>query len=410
MKAVVYHGVGDIRIDNIKEPKIKDENDAIVRLTASAICGTDLHLVRGTLSGMKEGRILGHEGVGVVEEVGKKVRNLKKGDRVVVGSTIACGYCSYCRAGWFAQCDNANPNGPEAGTAFFGGPEDAGGFDGLQAEFARIPFANVGAVKLPEEVEDDQAILISDIFPTGYMAAEIACIEPGRTVAVFGCGPVGQFVIASLKLLGAGRIIAIDTIASRLEMARAQGAEVIDFNAEYPIEAIKDLTGGIGVDRAIDAVGVDANMPHSSPGEKSANAQEKELKQEATRIAQKAKPAGGKWEPGDAPSIVLNWLVESAAKGGTLSIIGVYPTALRSFPIGQAMNKNLTVKMGNCNHRRYIPHLIELVRTGAVDPTEILTQAGPLTGAIDAYKNFDKREPGWVKVMLEPQPAPAKAA
>jgi threonine dehydrogenase-like Zn-dependent dehydrogenase len=410
MKAVVYHGVGDIRIDNVKEPKIQEDNDAIVRLTASAICGTDLHLIRGTLSGMKEGRILGHEGVGIVEEVGKKVRNLKKGDRVVIGSTVACGYCSYCRAGWFAQCDNANPNGPEAGTAFFGGPEDAGGLDGMQAEYVRVPFANVGAVKLPEEMEDDEAILISDIFPTGYMAAEIAGVEPGRTAAVFGCGPVGQFVIASLKLLGAGRIIAIDTIASRLDMARAQGAEVIDFNAEDPIQTIKDLTGGIGVDRAIDAVGIDANMPHSGPGEKMSDAMEKELKQEAKRAMQKAKPAGGNWEPGDAPSIVLNWIVESVAKGGTVSIIGVYSPSLRSFPIGEAMNKNLTVKMGNCNHRRYIPHLIELVRTGAVKPTEILTQVGPLTSALEAYKNFDKREPGWIKVMLEPQPAPARAA
>ena len=410
MKAVVYHDIGDIRIDDVKEPKIQQDNDAIVRLTASAICGTDLHLVRGTLGGMKEGRILGHEGVGVVEEVGKKVRNLKKGDRVVVGSTIACGYCSYCRAGWFAQCDHANPNGPEAGTAFFGGPEDAGGFDGLQAEYARIPFANVGAVKLPEEVQEDEAILISDIFPTGYMAAEIAGIEPGRTVAVFGCGPVGQFVIASLKVLGAGRIIAVDTIPSRLDMARAQGAEVIDFNADDPIQTIKELTGGIGVDRAIDAVGVDANMPHSGPGEKAADAKEKELKQEAQRLVQKAKPSGGNWHPGDAPSLVLRWLVESVAKGATLSIIGVYPPALRTFPIGEALNKNLTIKMGNCNHRRYIPHLIELVRTGAVKPTEILTRVGPLTSALEAYKNFDKREPGWVKVMLEPQPAPARAA
>lgn len=410
MKAVVYHGVGDIRLDNVAEPKIKDANDAIVRLTASAICGTDLHLVRGTLSGMKEGRILGHEGVGVVEEVGKNVRNLKKGDRVVIGSTVACGYCSYCRAGWFAQCDNTNPQGPDAGTVFFGGPEDSGGLDGLQAEYARVPFANVGAVKLPDEVRDDEAILISDIFPTGYMAAEIAGIEPGRTVAVFGCGPVGQFVIASLKLLGAGRIIAVDTIASRLEMARAQGAEVIDFNSDDPVQAIKELTGKIGVDRAIDAVGVDANMPHSGPGEKAADAMEKELKQETTRLVQKANPSGGNWEPGDAPSIVLRWIVESVAKGGTLSIIGVYPPALRTFPIGEALNKNLTIKMGNCNHRRYIPHLIELVRTGAMKPTEILTQAGPLTSALEAYKNFDKREPGWIKVMLEPQPAPAKAA
>jgi threonine dehydrogenase-like Zn-dependent dehydrogenase len=410
MKAVVFHGVGDIRLDTVPEPKLKDPNDAIVRLTASAICGTDLHLVRGTLPGMKSGRVLGHEGVGVVEEVGKSVRNLKKGDRVVVPSTIACGYCSYCRAGWYSQCDHANPNGPEAGTAFFGGPESSGGFDGLQAEFARVPFAHTGLVKLPEEVRDDEAILLSDIFPTGYMAAEIAHIEPGRTVAVFGCGPVGQFVIASLKLLGAGRIFAVDTIPSRLEMARAQGAEVIDFNTSDPIEALKELTGGIGVDRSIDAVGVDAVKPTQGPASRSVKPKADKLKHEVKEVAPETNPKDGNWEPGDAPSLVLDWLVQSVAKGGTLSIIGVYPETVRTFPIGEAMEKNLTLKMGNCNHRKYIPHLVELVRSGAVEPTEILTHAGPITGAVEAYQHFDKREPGWIKVMLEPLPAPARAA
>ncbi len=410
MKAVVFHGVGDIRLDNVAEPKIKEPTDAIVRLTASAICGTDLHLIRGTLPGMKSGRILGHEGVGVVEEVGREVRNLNKGDRVVIPSTIACGYCSYCRAGYYSQCDNANPNGPQAGTAFFGGPEDAGGFDGLQAEYARIPFANAGLLKLPDEINDEQAIMLSDIFPTGYMAAQLAEIKPGKTVAVFGCGPVGQFVIASLKLLDAGRIFAIDTIPSRLEMARAQGAEIIDFNKEDPAQALKDLTGGIGVDRAVDAVGVDANMPHSGAGEKVAHQMEKDFKQEVSRMVEKSNPSGGNWEPGDAPSMVFNWAVDALAKAGTFSIIGVYPLTARTFPIGDAMNKNLTLKMGNCNHRKYIPVLIELVRSGAVNPSEVLTHVGPLTGAIEAYQNFDKREPGWVKVKLEPMAPPAKAA
>jgi threonine dehydrogenase-like Zn-dependent dehydrogenase len=408
MKAVVWHGVGDIRLDNVSEPKIKDANDAIIRITASAICGTDLHMVRGTFTGMKPGRILGHEAVGVIEEIGKGVRNLKKGDRVVVGSTIACGYCSYCRAGYYAQCDKANPNAPT--TAFFGGPEDAGGFDGLQAEYARIPFANVGAVKLPDEVHDDQVILLSDIFPTGYMAADIADVKPGRTVAVFGCGPVGQFAIASARLLDAGRIFAIDNIPSRLEMARAQGAEVIDFNADDPVEALKQLTGGIGVDRVIDAVGVDANRPHSGPAEKKAAKQEREFEKEQKQVAPKTAPKNGNWEPGDAPSIVAQWAVESVCKAGHISIIGVYPPSATTFPLGQAMNKNLTIKMGNCHHRKYIPLLLELVRTGATDPRKILTQVGPLANAIDAYKHFDKREAGWVKVMLEPQEAPARAA
>ena len=398
MKAVVFHGIGDIRLEDVKEPRIKKTTDAIVALTASAICGTDLHMVRGTLSGMQKGTILGHEGVGVIEELGKGVRNLFPGDRVVIPSTIGCGNCSYCRAGYFAQCDKANPNGPDAGTAFFGGPKSSGPFDGLQAEKASVPFANVGLVKLPEEVDDDQAILLSDIVPTAYMAAENAQIKPGNTIAVFGLGPVGQFCVACAKLFDVGRIITIDTIPSRLEMARAQGAEVIDFNAEDPIAAIKELTSGIGVDRVIDAVGVDANRPHSGPAAKPAA---KKYAKEKEKVAPEANPKDGNWEPGDAPSIVLSWSVEAVAKAGTVSIIGVY-SEVDSFPIGNAMEKNLTLTMGNCNHRRYIPHLLELVSSGSLNPAKILTQREPMTSVIEAYKAFDKRKPGWIKVKLEP--------
>ena len=406
MKAVVFHGIGDIRLDDVREPKIKKPNDAIVAITASAICGTDLHMVRGTLPGMQVGTILGHEGVGIVEEAGKAVRNLSPGDRVVIPSTIGCGNCSYCRAGYFAQCDHANPNGPSAGTAFFGGPKSTGPFDGLQAEKARVPFANVGLVRLPEEIDDDQAILLSDIVPTAYMAAENAQIKPGNTVAVFGLGPVGQFCIACAKLFDAGRILAIDTIPSRLEMAKSQGAEAIDFNAEDAVETIKELTSGIGVDRVIDAVGVDANRPHSGPAAKAAvkkHANEKE------KVVPKANPRDGNWEPGDAPSIVLSWSVEAVAKAGTVSIIGVYGE-LDTFPIGKAMEKNLTLTMGNCNHRRYIPHLVDLVRSGTLDPSEVLTQREPMTSVIEAYQQFDRRQPGWVKVKLEPEAVTTLAA
>src|SRR5438132_1737291 len=240
MRAVVWRGIGDIAVEDVPEPKIKDPTDAIVRLTASAICGTDLHFIRGTLTGMKKGTILGHEGVGIVEELGPGVRNFNLGDRVVICSTIACGYCSYCRAGYYAQCDHANPTGE---TAFFGGPESSGGYHGLQAEKARVPFAHLGMVKLPDEISDDQAILLSDIFPTGWMAADLAEIKPGNIVAVFGCGPVGQFAISSARLQGAGRVIAVDQVASRLDMACAQGAEVIDFSREDPVEALRALTG-----------------------------------------------------------------------------------------------------------------------------------------------------------------------
>lgn len=403
MKAVVFHGIGDIRLDNVKEPKIQDSTDALIRLTASAICGTDLHMIRGTFSGMKPGTILGHEGVGVVEEVGKGVRNLNVGDRVVIPSTIACGYCSYCRSGYYAQCDNANPNGKQAGTAFFGGPEMTGPFQGLQAEYARVPFANVGLVKLPREVSDDQAILLSDIFPTAYFGADIAEIKPGDTVVVFGCGPVGQFAITSAFLMDAGRVFAVDHVPSRLAMARAQGAEVINFEEEHPVKMIQELTGGVGADRAIDAVGIDAQRPHSGPASKEADAKASEYKKEVSEIAPKTHPKDGNWVPGDAPSQVLEWAVMSLAKAGTLSIIGVYPQTAKVFPIGMAMNRNLTINMGNCNHRKYIPKLVNMVRSRTVDPLTVLTQTEPITDAIEAYKAFDKRQPGWIKVELKPQ-------
>jgi threonine dehydrogenase-like Zn-dependent dehydrogenase len=401
MKAVVFRGVGDIRLEEVEKPTIQQQTDAIVRLTASAICGTDLHMVRGTLPGMRPGRILGHEGVGVVEEVGAEVRNFTAGDRVVLCSTIGCGYCSYCRAGYYSQCDHANPNAN--GTAFFGGPEVAGGYDGMQAEFVRVPFANVGMVRLPPEVSDDQAILISDIFPTGYFGAELAEIMPGDTVAVFGCGPVGQFAIASAMHMGAGRVFAIDTIPSRLEMARAQNAEIIDFNAEDPVKVIRQLTGGIGVDRAIDAVGIDATGPHSGPAAEALSEQQiSEHEEEVRTIAPDAKPRHGNWVPGDSPFQALEWAVDALAKAGTLSIIGVYPETAQRFPIGKVMMKNLTVRAGNCNHRTYVPRLVELVRTGAMDPAAILTKVESLTTAIDAYRKFDERQPGWVKVELVP--------
>ncbi len=402
MKAVVFHGVGDIRLDDVPNPKLKEPTDAIVRLTASAICGTDLHMIRGTLPGMAPGTILGHEGVGVVEEFGPGVRNLKRGDRVVIASTIACGVCSYCRVGYYAMCDKANPNGPQAGTAFFGGPKETGPFDGLQAEYARVPFANVGLVKLPDEVKDEDAIILSDIFPTGYFGAKLAEIQPGNTVAVFGCGPVGQCAIASAKLLGAGRVIAIDNNTSRLDAARQQGAEIINFDTENPVQAIRDLTGGIGVDRAIDAVGVDASRPHSGPVAGQMQQRAQEFQQELKEIAPVVHPSNGNWNPGDAPPLALEWAAQAVAKAGTLSIIGVYPQTDRFFPIGLAMNRNLTINMGNCHHRKYLPRLVDMARNGTIKPSQIITQHEPLKSAVDAYKAFDTHQEGWVKVELQP--------
>lgn len=403
MRAVVFHDVGDIRLEDVPDPTIQKPTDAIIRITSSAICGTDLHMIRGTFSGMEPGTILGHEAVGVVEELGPMVRNLDVGDRVVVMSTIACGHCSYCRAGYFSQCDNANLHGNRAGTAFFGGAGPTGPFHGLQAEKACIPYANIGLVKLPDEVADEQAIMVSDIFPTGWFGADAAEIESGDTVAVFGCGPGGQFAIASAFFMGAGRVIAVDHREDRLAMARRQGAECVNFDKEDPVETIVELTGGIGVDRVIDAVGVDAEHAHAGPVTKEAEQKGEAFAREVEQVAPKQNPQGDLWKPGDAPSQALFWAVEALAKAGTQSIIGFYPPTMETFPIGQAMNKNLTMKMGNCPHRRYGPHLVELVRTRAIDPVKILTEMEPLTDAVEAYEQFDTRQPGWVKVELEAQ-------
>jgi threonine dehydrogenase-like Zn-dependent dehydrogenase len=374
--------------------------DAIIQVTTSAICGTDLHLIRGTLPGVRPGTVLGHEAVGIVVEVGRDVRNLRVGDRVVVPSTIACGVCAYCRAGHFSQCDEANPHGRSAGTAFFGGPKDSGPFDGLQAERARIPFANVGLVKLPEQIDENDAILLSDIFPTAWFGAKLAQIKRGDTVCVFGCGPVGQLCITSAKLLGAGRVLAVDCRPDRIEMASRQGAEAINFEEEDPVETIHRLTNEIGVDRAIDAVGVDAICAHRGPASRKNKQERRDFADELERIAPERNPEGDNWVPGDAPSQVLDWAVDALAKAGTLSIVGVYPDTAMRFPIGKAMNKNLTLNMGNCNHRKYIPELLSLVQTQAVRPARILTNSVPLDEAIDAYRSFDRRDPGWTKVEL----------
>ncbi|SMC53522.1 zinc-dependent alcohol dehydrogenase [Lentzea albidocapillata] len=401
MKAVVWHGIGDIRLDTVPDPKILEPSDAIVRITRSAICGTDLHMVRGTMPGMVQGTVLGHEAVGVVEEAGPAVRGFTPGDRVVVTSTVGCGTCSYCRAGYFAQCDTANPNGPSAGTCFFGGPEMTGPVDGLQAEYARIPFAMTTLVRVPDAVSDDQAILLSDIFPTSWFGARLAEVGDGDTVLVLGAGVVGQFAIASAKRQGAGRVLVVDGIASRLDKAREQNAETIDFNVEDPVALAKELTGGVGADRVIEAVGVDAQRPERGPAAEQYEQQAEQFEQERSQAAPDAAPRGEQWVPGNAPSLALRWAVQAVAKAGTIGVIGVYPAGFDRFPIGEAMNKNLTLNMGNCNHRRYLPQLLDLVVSGTVDPTAFITRHKDPVDAIEAYKTFDRREDGWLKTVLD---------
>lgn len=401
MKAVVYHGTADIRVDDVPDPVIEQSTDAVVRLTASAICGTDLHFIRGTFSGMKKGQVLGHEGVGIVEQVGPEVKNIRVGQRVIIPSTVGCGTCRYCREGGFAQCDNANPQGKRAGTVFYGGPEAAGGLRGLQAELARCLWADTNLVPIPDEISDDQAILMSDILPTGWFGADLAKVEGGETVAVFGCGPVGLMTIASAFVMGAGRVIAVDRLPDRLEMARKLGAEVVNFDEVNPAARIVEMTDGDGADKVIDAVGVDAQHARHGPAAPGVLGKVKEaVIQRVTEPT--AHTHGSHFVAGDKPAQVLDWAIECVRKSGTVSIIGVYPPTDREFPIGMAMNKNLTLRMGNANHRRYYDVLIEHVRSGQLDPVAVLTEVEPMTGAIEAYQAFDQRQPGWIKVELQP--------
>ena len=263
-----------------------------------------------------------------------------------------------------------------------------------------MPFANIGLVRVPDDIRNGDAVVLSDILPTGYFGAELARIKSGNTVAVFGCGPVGLFAIKSAFLMGASQVFAVDKVTARLEIARSFGAEIIDFESEDPIEAILELTGGIGADRVIDAVGIDADHPHSGPAFEHEKDQVSEFDEQLKQVAPEAHPEGPVWKPGDGPGQVMNWAVEAIAKAGTMSIIGVYPETVRFFPLGKVMNKNLKINMGNCNHRRYIPMLMDMIQEGEIRPQEVISHIETLTGAIDAYKAFDQRREGWVKVEL----------
>jgi threonine dehydrogenase-like Zn-dependent dehydrogenase len=401
MKAVVFKGVGEIALEEVPDPSIQDPKDVVVRITRSAICGTDLHLVRGTLADVQVGTVLGHEAIGIIEEIGKDVKTLKVGDRVIIPSTIGCGTCHYCSRGIYSQCDNANPNGPDAGTAFYGGPKTTGPFNGLQAERARLAFADACLLKVPDNLTDDQVILLSDILPTACMAVDLADVTTHDTVAVFGCGPVGQLVIACLKQLKVKHIFAIDCVPSRLSMAQKQGAHVINFNDTGVVSELKKLTNQRGPTKIIDAVGVDAEQPQCCGLQYFKGlVKRRHLSKEVKEVAPKTNPHDGNWYPGNGPSQVSQWAIEAIAKAGTYSIIGVYPPLMEHFPIGAAMNKNLTLKMGNCNHRQYLPTLIDWVKTGAFDLLPFITQKVPFEEVITAYKYFDKREDNWIKVIL----------
>ena len=318
----------------------------------------------------------------------------------MINSTMSCGACRYCRDGHTAQCDVANPNGPHAGTSFFGGPEATGPINGLQAEYARIPWAQNTMTKLPDSVTDDQAILLSDIFPTAWFGAQLAGVSRGDIVVVLGAGIVGQFSVVSAFKQGAGRVIVVDGVADRLAQARTLGAEIIDFNDVDPVSAVMELTNDIGADCVIDAVGVDAERPARGPAAPDDDAAA-EFDEEVAQVAPDIAPQGDLWRPGDAPSQASRWVVAMVAKDGRIGIIGVYSPQAEVYPIGQAMNKNLTVRMGNCDHHSVTPPLIDMVAAGVFDPTALITAHESLAGVIDAYEAFDRREPGWIKVALD---------
>lgn len=390
MKAVTWHGHGDIRYETVPDPKIEQPTDALLRVTRTAICGSDLHLMDGYMPSMKSGDVLGHEFMGEVVDVGSGVTKLKKGDRVVVPFTIACGECFFCKKELWSCCDRSNPNAEMAAkvmgfspSGLFGYSHMLGGFSGGQAEYVRVPYADVGPYKIPEGLTDDQVLFLSDIFPTGYMAAENAEIEKGDTVAVWGCGPVGQFSIQSAWMMGAGRVIAIDRVPERMELAKTWGkAEIIDFTKVDVFEVLKDLTKGRGPDRCIDAVGAEAHGTGTLDA-----------------MVDKAKAAV--MLATDRPH-VLRQAIHCCRKAGTISMPGVYVGFLDKIPFGAFVNKALTMKSGQTHVHRYLAPLMEKIQKGEIDPSKLITHRAKLSDAPGLYKTFRAKEDGCIKVVMSP--------
>lgn len=390
MKALCWHGKEDVRIDTVADPAIVEPTDVVVKITATAICGSDLHLYDGIMPTMEAGDVLGHEPMGEVVEVGSAVKNLQRGDRVVVPFVIACGECFFCRKGLFSACERSNPNAElaaktmgHAPAGLFGYSHLTGGYAGGQAEFLRVPYADVGPIKIESNLTDEQVLFLSDIFPTGYMAAENADIEPGDTVAVWGCGPVGQMAIKSAWMFGAGRVIAIDRVAERLAMAETHGkAETINFDNESVSERLNEMTKGRGPDRCIDSVGCEAHS-HGS----------------IDAVLDKAKQAV---KLGTDRSHVLREAIYNCRKGGTISVPGVYVGLLDKIPFGAAMNKGLTFKMGQTHVQRYSAPLLKMIADGAIDPSFVITHTVGLTDAPEMYRTFRDKKDGCIKVVLKP--------
>jgi len=389
MKAVVWHGVDDVRVERVPDPELINPRDAIIKVSTTAICGSDLHLLDGFIPTMKEGDVLGHEFMGEVVAVGKGNQKLKVGDRVVVPFTIACGHCFFCERQLWSACDNSNPNAWMAeklygfsGSGLFGYSHMMGGYAGGQAEYVRVPFADVGPIKVPSTFTDEQVLFLSDIFPTGYMAAEHCEIHPGDTIAVWGCGPVGQFAIASALMLGAERVVAIDSVPERLAMAeRRQGVDVVNLDKEDVFERVKVLTGGRGPDACIDAVGLEA---HGT----SIDAYYDNVKTKAMMAT-------------DRPA-ALRQAIRTCRKGGIVSIPGVYGGFLDKIPFGAAFAKGLTFKMGQTHLMKYLQPLLERIERMEIDPSFVITHRVALEAAPEAYRTFRDKKDACIKVVMKP--------
>jgi threonine dehydrogenase-like Zn-dependent dehydrogenase len=397
MKALCWIGKHQVAIDEVPDPKIEHPRDAIIRVTSTAICGSDLHLYDGLIVTMKSGDILGHEPMGEVIEVGSEVTNLKVGDRVVVPFTISCGECFFCKKTLYSACDNSNPNSEiaeklygSASAALFGYSHMMGGIPGGQAQYLRVPYADVGPIKIPEGLPDEKVLFLSDIFPTGWMAAENCNIEPGDTVAIWGAGPVGQMAIRSAFIQGAGRVIVIDNIPERLEMAAQAGAETINFqhdhedeegNEQNLFDQLKDMTEGRGPDSCMDAVGMEAHG--TDPG----------MLYDWVKMGLRMAT--------DRPN-VLRQAIQACRKGGHVSVPGVYAGFLDKIPFGAFVNKGLTMKSGQTHVQRYTQPLLDLISSGKIDPSFVITHELPLESAPDAYETFKQKEDGCIKVVLKP--------
>ena len=391
MRAVCWEGKKEVRVVNVPDPKILNPRDAVIRITSTAICGSDLHLYNGRVATMQSGDILGHEFMGEVVEVGKGVSNLAVGDRVVVPFNIACGNCRPCSIGLTSACQNSNPSKSrkaletvigDPGAGMFGYSALYGSYAGGQAEYARVPYADFSPIKVPEGLTDDQVLFLSDIFPTGYQAAEYCGIQPGDTVAVWGCGPVGQFAIRSCFMLGASRVIAIDRHPARLALAELGGAETLNYeDTDDLVELLKQLTGGTGPERCIDAVGMEAH---------------------GTSIYGKIERGKQALKLQMDNATVLRQVFQSCAAGGTVSIAGVYIGIIDKFPFGTIFGKGLTVKTGQCNVRRYMQPLMDRIEKGEIDPPEIISHRVSLDEAPKMYELFEEEKDECTKVVLTP--------